>query len=65
MVVVLTGGSATSSRYRRAAPRGRNVVERLVNRPTRWRRIAARFPERAAGYGAMVALASLMIWLGA
>ena len=45
------------------AYRGRNVVERCVNRLKQWRAVATRYEKRAANYRAMVLIASLMIWL--
>lgn len=45
------------------AYRGRNVVERCVNRLKQWRAVATRYDKRAANYRAMVVIASLMIWL--
>ena len=45
------------------AYRGRNVVERCVNRLKQWRGVATRYEKRAANYRAMVLIASLMIWL--
>jgi transposase len=47
------------------AYRGRNVVERCVNRLKQWRAVATRYEKRAANYRAMVVIASLMIWLTA
>ena len=43
--------------------RGRNVVERCVNRLKQWRGVATRYEKRASNYRAMVLIASLMIWL--
>jgi transposase len=45
-------------RYRR-----RNVVERCFNRLKQWRGVATRFEKRADNYRAMLAIASLMLWL--
>lgn len=47
------------------AYRGRNVVERCVNRLKQWRAVATRYEKRAANYRAVVVIASLMIWLTA
>ena len=44
------------------AYRERNVVERLINRLKRWRRIATRYEKRAANYQAMVVLAAILLW---
>ena len=49
--------------FDRDAYRGRNVVERCVNRLKQWRGVATRYEKRAANYRAMVLIASLMIWL--
>ena len=45
------------------AYRGRNVVERCVNRLKRWRGVATRYEKRACNYRAAVVIASLMVWL--
>jgi len=44
--------------------RGRNVVERGINRLKQWRGIATRSEKRGVNYRAMTVIASLMIWLG-
>jgi transposase len=44
--------------------RRRNVVERCVNRLKRYRGVVARCAKRAVNHGAMIVVASLMIWLG-
>lgn len=49
--------------FDRAAYRERNVVERLINRLKRWRRVATRYEKRAANYLAMVTLAAVLLWL--
>ena len=49
--------------FDRAAYRERNVVERLINRLKRWRRIATRYEKRAANYLAMLTLAAILLWL--
>jgi transposase len=49
--------------FDREAYRGRNVVERCVNRLKQWRSVATRYEKRAANYRAVVLIASLMIWL--
>ena len=41
----------------------RNVVERLINRLKRFRRVATRYEKRAASYRAMVTLAAILLWL--
>lgn len=57
----------TSERKRRrfdlARYRERNVVERLMNRLKRWRRVATRYEKRAANYKAMVTFAAIMEFL--
>ena len=45
------------------AYRGRNVVERCVNRLKQWRGVATRYEKRAANYRAAVVIAALLIWL--
>jgi transposase len=47
----------------RLAYRERNVVERLINRLKRWRRVATRYEKRAANYRAMVTLTCILLWL--
>ena len=46
--------------FDREAYRERNVVERLINRPKRWRRIATRDEKRAANYQAMLTVAAAL-----
>ena len=43
--------------------RGRNVMERLVNRLKQWRAIATRSEKRAASSRAVVVNAALVLWL--
>ena len=49
--------------YDRDLYRRRNVIERLVGRLKRSRRIATRFEKRACYYEAMVTIACVMEWL--
>lgn len=49
--------------FDRETYRGRNRVERLVNRLKQYRRIATRYDKRAAHYLAMLTLATLLEWL--
>jgi transposase len=49
--------------FDRARYRGRNVVERGVNRLKQFRAVATRYEKRAVNYRAMVVIASLLIWL--
>ena len=49
--------------YDRVLYRRRNVIERLVNRLKRSRRIATRFEKRACHFAAMLTIACLMEWL--
>jgi transposase len=49
--------------FDREAYRGRNVVERLINRLKQQRRIATRYEKRAANYPAMLTLAAILLWL--
>jgi transposase len=43
--------------------RERNRVERCVNRPKQYRRVATRYEKLAATYLAMVTIAAILIWL--
>lgn len=43
--------------------RERNRIERLINRLKQFRRIATRYEKRAANYLAMLAVATIMLWL--
>ena len=49
--------------FDRSAYRGRNVVERCVNRLKQWRGVATRYEKKAVNYRAAVVIAALMIWL--
>jgi transposase len=49
--------------FDRETYRGRNRVERLVNRLKQYRRIATRYEKRAAHSGAMLTLAAAVLWL--
>jgi transposase len=49
--------------FDRVAYRERNVVERLINRLKRFRRLATRYEKRAANYRAMVTVAAILLWL--
>ena len=46
--------------FDRAAYRERNVVERLINRPKQWRRVATRYEKRAANDRAMLTIAAIL-----
>ena len=48
--------------FDRLAYRERNVVERLINRLKRWRRIATRYEKRVANYRAMLTIARILLW---
>jgi transposase len=50
-------------RFDRVAYRGRNQVERSVNRLKQFRRVATRYDKRACNYLAWVTLATAIIWL--
>lgn len=50
-------------RFDKEIYRERNVVERLMNRLKRWRRVATRYEKRATNYQAMVTLAAIMEYL--
>jgi transposase len=43
------------------ASRERNVVERLINRLKRWRRVATRCEKRVANYRAMLTVAAVLL----
>jgi hypothetical protein len=47
-----------------APGRGRNTVERLINRMKDWRGIATRFDKTPESYLAGLELRASMIWLG-
>jgi len=49
--------------FDREAYRERNVVERLINRLKQWRRVATRYEKRATNYQAMLAVATIVLWL--
>lgn len=49
--------------FKKETYRKRNVVERLFNRFTQFRRVATRYEKRASSYLAMVTLAAVVIWL--
>ncbi len=49
--------------FDRAAYRGREAVERLINRLKQFRRVATRYEKCAANYLAMVTLAAILLWL--
>jgi transposase len=40
----------------------RNIVERLINRPKQFRRIANRYEKRAANFSAMITLTSIFLF---
>ena len=43
--------------------RGRNIVERCINKLKQWRGVATRYDKRAVNYRATVTIAALIIWL--
>jgi transposase len=62
-VIPTKAGEAPDPAFDREAYRERNVVERLINRLKRWRRIATRYEKRAANYAAMLTVACILLWL--
>jgi transposase len=49
--------------FDRTIYRQRNCVERMINRLKQFRRIATRYEMLAVNYLAMLAIASLLLWL--
>ena len=43
--------------------RGRNRVERTINRLKQFRRVATRYEKLAVNYHAMVTIAAILLWL--
>jgi transposase len=62
-VIPQLSSERTRRRFDTALYRERNVVERLMNRLKRWRRVATRYEKRAVNYEAMVTLAAIMEYL--
>ena len=48
--------------FDKEAYRGRNVVERLINRLKQFRRVATRYEKRAVNYRAMLTIAAIVLW---
>ena len=49
--------------FDRVAYRGRNVIERCINRLKQFRRVATRYDKHALNYRAFVVLAAIQLWL--
>ncbi len=49
--------------FNREIYRKRNIVERCINRLKQFRRIATRYEKLAVNYGAMITIASILLWL--
>jgi transposase len=49
--------------FDRAAYRGRNAIERCINRLKQFRGLATRYEKRAVNYRALVVLTAIVIWL--
>jgi transposase len=49
--------------FDRAAYRGRNAIERCINRLKQFRGLSTRYEKRAVNYRALVVLAAIVIWL--
>ncbi len=62
-VMPTRAGEALDPSFDRAAYRERNVVERTINRLKQFRRVATRYEKRAANYLAMLAFATILLWL--
>lgn len=62
-VIPTKADEAPDPAFDRAAYRERNVIERLINRLKRWRRIATRYEKRAANYLAMLTVAAILLLL--
>ncbi len=62
-VIPTKAGETPDPTFDRGAYRGRNVVERLINRLKQWRRVATRYEKRAANYRAMLTVAAVLLWL--
>jgi transposase len=62
-VIPTKSDQAPQPAFDRAAYRERNVVERLINRLKRYRRVATRYEKRAANYLAMVTIAAFLTCL--
>ena len=62
-VIPTKADEAPDPAFDRAAYRERNVVERLINRLKRFRRIATRYEKRATNYRAMLTVAAILLWL--
>jgi transposase len=62
-VIPYRAGQRTSDPFDRRTYRERNRIERLINRLKQFRRIATRYEKRAANYLAMLAVATILLWL--
>jgi transposase len=62
-VIPQLSSERTRRRFDKEIYRERNVVERLMNRLKRWRRVATRYEKRAVNYEAMVTLAAIMEYI--
>ncbi len=49
--------------FDRVAYRGRNIIERCINRLKQFRRVATRYDKHALNYRAFVVLAAIHLWL--
>ena len=59
-VIPTKANEAPDPAFDRATYRERNVVERLINRPKQWRRVATRYEKRAANDRAMLTIAAIL-----
>jgi transposase len=62
-VIPTRKGERRNGRFDKVAYRGRNEVERLINRLKQHRAIATRYEKLAAHYEALVIIGCILLWL--